>query len=226
MSAATPSADPRRRPRWARWPAGTSPPPSATEPLRVASRSSPAVAAAGLDTLASTGTRAGCRCGSGPRTPPAFPGNRRAGDRRVGVRLPLPGVPRRDGERLEHGRRADRRQLGPGPEVRGPSPAQRMAPECSGATDLEMSDDHTQLWLPIRLFIDPGRSRRTSRPSRPAWRSPAIHELGHALGIFQHSPESRRHHVRRSRGRAAQRHATGGPPRPSTISPYPGAGSA
>jgi len=30
-----------------------------------------------------------------------------------------------------------------------------MAPECSGATDLEVSDDHTQLLVPIRVFIDP-----------------------------------------------------------------------
>src|SRR5205823_5357513 len=30
-----------------------------------------------------------------------------------------------------------------------------FAPECSGATDIDVSDDHTQLRLPIRIYIDP-----------------------------------------------------------------------
>lgn len=61
-----------------------------------------------------------------------------------------------------------------------------MAPECFGATDLDVSDDLTQLRLPVRIFISPvegdiaGLDRCLGLTT--------IHELGHALGIFQHSP--------------------------------------
>lgn len=62
-----------------------------------------------------------------------------------------------------------------------------MAPQCSGATDLEVSDDHTELLVPIRVFIDP-----VLPLDQPATQTclalTTIHELGHALGIFQHSP--------------------------------------
>jgi hypothetical protein len=62
-----------------------------------------------------------------------------------------------------------------------------MAPQCSGATDLEVSDDHTRLLTPIRIFIDP-----VLPEDQPATQTclalTTIHELGHALGIFQHSP--------------------------------------
>lgn len=63
-----------------------------------------------------------------------------------------------------------------------------MAPECSGATDLEFSDDNTQLLLPIRVFVRP-----VLPEDQPATQTclalTTIHELGHALGIFQHSPD-------------------------------------
>src|SRR3712207_829966 len=61
-----------------------------------------------------------------------------------------------------------------------------MAPECSGATDLDVSPDLTELRLPMRIYISPvegdipGLDRCVSLT--------AIHELGHALGIFAHSP--------------------------------------
>ena len=62
-----------------------------------------------------------------------------------------------------------------------------MAPQCSGATDLVVSDDQTQLLIPIRIFIDP-----VLPEDEPATQTclalTTIHELGHALGIFQHSP--------------------------------------
>ncbi len=61
-----------------------------------------------------------------------------------------------------------------------------LAPECSGATDLDISDDHTQLRLPVRVFIDPH-----SDPSAPnldrCLALTTTHELGHALGIWRHS---------------------------------------
>ena len=64
-----------------------------------------------------------------------------------------------------------------------------LAPQCGGATDLDVSLDHTQLELPVRIYLDPH-----SDPSAPGLAQclalTAIHELGHALGIFQHSLDS------------------------------------
>jgi hypothetical protein len=61
-----------------------------------------------------------------------------------------------------------------------------LAPECSGATDLDVDDGNTQLFLPIRVFLNPlpvpGVERCLGLTS--------IHELGHALGIFAHSDEA------------------------------------
>jgi len=63
-----------------------------------------------------------------------------------------------------------------------------MAPECSGDTDIVTSEDHTQLLLPIRIFIDP-----VLPEDQPATQTclalTTIHEMGHALGIFNHSPD-------------------------------------
>ena len=62
-----------------------------------------------------------------------------------------------------------------------------LAPECSGATDIITSPDHRQLVLPIHIFLDFGFD-----PSLPGVADclalTSIHELGHALGIFEHSP--------------------------------------
>jgi hypothetical protein len=61
-----------------------------------------------------------------------------------------------------------------------------MAPECSGATDLEFSNDNTELVLPIRIFVNPVLPE--SEPATQTCLSlTTIHELGHALGIFRHS---------------------------------------
>lgn len=60
-----------------------------------------------------------------------------------------------------------------------------LAPECSGETVLDIDDGNTQLFLPIRVFLDPlpvpGVERCLALTS--------IHELGHALGIFAHSDD-------------------------------------
>jgi hypothetical protein len=62
-----------------------------------------------------------------------------------------------------------------------------FAPECQGGTDVELTPDETQIQLPFRVFVDP----------RVATPDPALdqcmdltvtHELGHAFGIFNHSP--------------------------------------
>jgi predicted Zn-dependent protease len=61
-----------------------------------------------------------------------------------------------------------------------------LAPECAGATDLDISDDHTQLRLPVRVYVD-SRSDPTA-PGLPACLAlTTTHELGHALGIWRHS---------------------------------------
>ena len=73
----------------------------------------------------------------------------------------------------------------PGPALSRVRLHAAMAPECDGATDIEISDDHTQLLLPIRIYIDPGFA-----PEADLTRCVALtttHELGHALGLFRHS---------------------------------------
>jgi len=61
-----------------------------------------------------------------------------------------------------------------------------LAPECTGATDLDLSDDHAQLRLPVRVYIDP-----LFDPGTPILDQclalTTTHELGHALGIWRHS---------------------------------------
>jgi len=63
-----------------------------------------------------------------------------------------------------------------------------LAPECSGATDLDVSPDLSQLRLPIRIYVEPvsGDIPNLQR----CLGLTTIHELGHALGIFAHSPNS------------------------------------
>jgi predicted Zn-dependent protease len=62
-----------------------------------------------------------------------------------------------------------------------------LAPQCSGETDVDITDDHQHLQLPIRIFIDP-----KSDPGTPGLAEcvalTSMHEFGHSLGIFQHSP--------------------------------------
>ncbi|HUR96024.1 MAG TPA: hypothetical protein VMY76_15700 [Gemmatimonadales bacterium] len=61
-----------------------------------------------------------------------------------------------------------------------------MATECEGATDLDISDDHTELRLPVRMYIDP-----RSDPAAPGLAAclalTTTHEMGHVLGIWSHS---------------------------------------
>jgi predicted Zn-dependent protease len=61
-----------------------------------------------------------------------------------------------------------------------------LAPECSGATDLDISADHTQLRLPVRVYVDPGAG--SAAPGVPECLAlTTTHEVGHALGIWRHS---------------------------------------
>jgi predicted Zn-dependent protease len=61
-----------------------------------------------------------------------------------------------------------------------------LAPECAGATDLDVSDDHTQLRLPVRVYIDPRSD--PNAPNLPQCLAlTTTHEFGHVLGIWRHS---------------------------------------
>jgi hypothetical protein len=77
----------------------------------------------------------------------------------------------------------------PGSNLRMKRLHSALAPECIGITDLDIDDTNTQLRLPIRLFIDP-----STLPDDPGLERclalTSVHELGHALGIFAHSPDS------------------------------------
>jgi predicted Zn-dependent protease len=61
-----------------------------------------------------------------------------------------------------------------------------LAPECFGATDLDVSPDLSELRLPIRIYVTPvsGDIPNLER----CLGLTTIHELGHAIGIFAHSP--------------------------------------
>lgn len=74
----------------------------------------------------------------------------------------------------------------PGPQLSVTRLESSMAPQCAGATDVEVSDDHTQLRLPIRIYIN-----AQSGPGTPGLDAclalTVVHEVGHSLGIFRHS---------------------------------------
>jgi predicted Zn-dependent protease len=61
-----------------------------------------------------------------------------------------------------------------------------LLPECSGSTDLDISDDHSQLRLPVRVYIDAHSD--PNAPDLPRCLAlTTTHEIGHSLGIWQHS---------------------------------------
>jgi predicted Zn-dependent protease len=86
--------------------------------------------------------------------------------------------------------------------VRGSAPAPAPAPAgvrrlalssapaaCEGGTDVYVSaPDHAKLWTPIRVYVlpkfDPALAETKACLARVS-----IHELGHALGLFRHSPD-------------------------------------
>jgi predicted Zn-dependent protease len=61
-----------------------------------------------------------------------------------------------------------------------------FALECEGATDRFFSPDYTELLLPVRVYVNP-----LTDPQDPGLEEclalTATHELGHTLGIWQHS---------------------------------------
>lgn len=66
---------------------------------------------------------------------------------------------------------------------------ERLAPECRGVTIPDISDDHTLLVLPLRIYVDPRFA--PGAPGVDACLDLTVkHELGHALGLFAHSDEA------------------------------------
>lgn len=63
-----------------------------------------------------------------------------------------------------------------------------LRPECAGVTDLDIDVASHELRLPIRVFVDP-RSLPDDPGIEPCLALTSIHELGHALGIFNHSDD-------------------------------------
>lgn len=77
----------------------------------------------------------------------------------------------------------------PDPGVRTIRLGSMLAPECNGATDLDIPfENPTVITLPIRVYVYPRFD-----PETPGFDEcmalTATHELGHAMGIFQHAPE-------------------------------------
>lgn len=63
-----------------------------------------------------------------------------------------------------------------------------LAPECQGATDVELSASGQEIVRPIRVYVDP-RFAPGSPGVDDCMALTTIHELGHSLGIFAHSPD-------------------------------------
>jgi matrixin len=60
---------------------------------------------------------------------------------------------------------------------------------CEGGTDVFVSaPDHTKLWTPIRVYVIP-KFPLDDPATRPCLARVTMHELGHALGLFRHSPD-------------------------------------
>ncbi len=62
------------------------------------------------------------------------------------------------------------------------------APECQGATDVELTPAGNEILRPIRVYLDP-RFAPGSPGIDECFALTTMHEIGHALGIFTHSPD-------------------------------------
>ena len=61
------------------------------------------------------------------------------------------------------------------------------APECQGATDIELSPGGDQVIRPVRVYVDP-RFTPDAPGVDECMALTTTHEIGHAIGIFAHSP--------------------------------------
>ena len=64
-----------------------------------------------------------------------------------------------------------------------------MAPECQGATDIELAASGHEILPPMRVYVDP-RFDPSSPGVDGCMALTTTHELGHSLGIFAHSPNT------------------------------------
>jgi predicted Zn-dependent protease len=62
-----------------------------------------------------------------------------------------------------------------------------LAPECQGATDIVLGPNGHEILPPVRVYVDP-RFNPSSPGVDGCMALTTTHELGHALGIFAHSP--------------------------------------
>jgi hypothetical protein len=64
-----------------------------------------------------------------------------------------------------------------------------LAPECEGGTDFELPPGSREIQVPVRVFVNPRFD-----PAQPGVDEcldlTTTHELGHAIGIFAHSPDA------------------------------------
>ena len=79
------------------------------------------------------------------------------------------------------------------PPAPSPRPFERLIPPgpaaCEGGTDVFVSTpDHTKLWLPIRMYVIP-KYPVSDTATQACLTRVTAHELGHALGLFKHSPD-------------------------------------
>jgi hypothetical protein len=65
--------------------------------------------------------------------------------------------------------------------------ASALAPECEGGTDFNLPAGSNQIQMPIRVFVNPRFDPATPGVDQCLALTTA-HELGHAIGIFAHSP--------------------------------------
>lgn len=65
----------------------------------------------------------------------------------------------------------------------------RRAPECSGVTEIDVPEPRDALVLPIRVVITANGGEEPAALSR-CLDLTVMHEIGHALGIFEHSPDA------------------------------------
>jgi predicted Zn-dependent protease len=65
-----------------------------------------------------------------------------------------------------------------------------LFPGCEGATDIDTVATRYELQLPVRMYLTP-RSNPELNDLAECFRITARHELGHSLGLFQHTGDSR-----------------------------------
>lgn len=63
-----------------------------------------------------------------------------------------------------------------------------LFPGCEGATDIDTVATRFQLQLPVRMYLTPRYDPATTDLTE-CFRITARHELGHSLGLFQHSDD-------------------------------------